>query len=373
MRIQASNRRPGLEVVRDDGSTMAVHPLWLRERCADVASCDEHSGQRLYDPSDLDPAITPASIEQVAPDAWSVRFADGAHSVFRASELLAELAGAASDLPARRPWTAALTSLPYLRWIPHPSPAELHTVAETFLTHGFVIFTGVSREPGAVLDVARTLGVPRATNFGLLFDVKTQPSATDLAYTGLALDAHTDNPYRDPVPGIQLLHCLVNESTGGLSTLADGYAVSEQLQRMDPAAWDLLCKTPVRFHYRDAGTELVHHAPMIELDSTGNFAGIRFSPRLDFVPLLPPETLDAFYHARRTLDRMLRSKEFEIRFLLGSGDLVMFDNRRLLHGRTSFDPQQGIRHLQGCYIDIDGVLSLYRVLSRAAARDDLAA
>jgi gamma-butyrobetaine dioxygenase len=96
--------------------------------------------------------------------------------------------------------------------------------------------------------------------------------------------------------------------------------------------------------------------------------GIRFSPRLDFVPLLPPDELSAFYRARRLLDRMLKSAEFEVRFRLDDGDLVMFDNRRLLHGRTGFDPGEGARHLQGCYIDLDGPRSLYRVLRHKLAR-----
>ena len=64
----------------------------------------------------------------------------------------------------------------------------------------------------------------------------------------------------------------------------------------------------------------------------------------------------------------MRAPDFEIRFLLGDGDLVMFDNCRLLHGRTGFDPAEGLRHLQGCYIDIDGPRSLYRVLRRRRAR-----
>ena len=179
-----------------------------------------------------------------------------------------------------------------------------------------------------------------------------------------SVDPHTDNPYRDPVPGIQLLHCLVNETTGGLSTLVDGHAVVEHLREVDPEALQLLTTTHVRFLYRDAGTELVHRAPLIELDGQGELVTIRFSPRLDFVPLLPPQTLAAFYAARRKLDHLLRSAHFEIRFLLQDGDLVMFDNRRLLHGRTAFDPQQGIRHLQGCYIDMDGVHSMHRVLNR---------
>ena len=36
---------------------------------------------------------------------------------------------------------------------------------------------------------------------GSYFDVKTEKSASNLAYTALPLTAHTDNPYRDPVPG----------------------------------------------------------------------------------------------------------------------------------------------------------------------------
>jgi gamma-butyrobetaine dioxygenase len=42
----------------------------------------------------------------------------------------------------------------------------------------------------------------------------------------------------------------------------------------------------------------------------------------------------------------------------------MMDNCRLLHGRTGFNPAEGLRYLQGCYIDIDGPRSLYRVLRR---------
>jgi gamma-butyrobetaine dioxygenase len=51
----------------------------------------------------------------------------------------------------------------------------------------------------------------------------------------------------------------------------------------------------------------------------------------------------------------------------------MFDNRRLLHGRTAFDTNEGERHLQGCYIDSDGPRSLYRVLNRPQSRQQMAA
>jgi gamma-butyrobetaine dioxygenase len=91
---------------------------------------------------------------------------------------------------------------------------------------------------------------------------------------------------------------------------------------------------------------------------------IHYSPRLDFVPLMRSDRLEKFYAARRLLDRMLRSNTYERRFKLDDGELIMFDNRRLLHGRTGFDPSAGLRHLQGCYIDADAPPSLYRTLRR---------
>src|SRR4029077_20872160 len=242
--------------------------------------------------------------------------------------------------------------------------AELGSWLESFLTLGFVIFEGVPAEPGMVLKLGAMFGFTRETNFGALFNVRSTPDANDLAYTSIALDPHTDNPYRTPVPGIQLLHCLVNETSGGLSTLVDGFAVAQALRTAEPEAFRILSTTPVRFKYIDTDTELTASAPPIELDVAGELKSIHFSPRLDFVPLLPRAELEAYYRARRSFDHRLRAPDFEIRFLLGDGDLVMFDNCRLLHGRTGFDPAEGLRHLPCCYIDIDGPRSLYRVLRR---------
>jgi gamma-butyrobetaine dioxygenase len=265
-------------------------------------------------------------------------------------------------------WDGKLKDLPRAKWRDRPTDAGLLDWTARFLQYGFIIFSGVPCVDKQVLQAASVFGFTRETNFGAFFNVRSEPNASDLAYTSLHLDPHTDNPYRSPVPGVQLLHCLANETSGGLSTLVDGIAVGEALRARDSEAFQVLSTTPVRFRYRDSATELVASAPPIELDVSGKVRTIHFSPRLDFVPLLPPPRLSAYYRARRVFDHMLRSTEFEIRFLLASGDLVMFDNCRLLHGRTSFDPAQGLRHLQGCYIDIDGPRSLYRVLRRPLSR-----
>jgi gamma-butyrobetaine dioxygenase len=49
---------------------------------------------------------------------------------------------------------------------------------------------------------------------------------------------------------------------------------------------------------------------------------------------------------------------------LGEGQMVVFDNRRVLHGRRAFDPATGKRRLRGCYVDRSEFTSRLRVLQR---------
>lgn len=65
------------------------------------------------------------------------------------------------------------------------------------------------------MRVVALFGYVRETNYGRHFEVRTTVNPTNLAYTGLGLQAHTDNPYRDPVPSIQVLYCLESSAAGG--------------------------------------------------------------------------------------------------------------------------------------------------------------
>ena len=355
-----------LVLASEQGSEIEVHPIWLRERNEDPAVRDGRTRQRLFDPSDLPLDLAFERIVDLGDGRLHVAFSDQVEAVYSVATLEAEIAlpPGDHDCPAVVPWTAELAPLPRGAWAETPSPEQLFDLTTKFLTFGFVILSGVPSQSGQVLKVGSAFGHVRSTNFGDLFDVRSVPQANDLAYTSVELGAHTDNPYRTPAPGVQLLHCLTNQTTGGLSTLVDGLAVAHALRERDPEAFAVLTTTPVRFRFWDVDTELTASAPPIELDVTGSVRAIHMSPRLDFVPLFEKPRLDAYYRARRVFDHLLRDPVFEIKFLLNDGDLVMFDNARLLHGRTAFDPSEGLRHLQGCYIDIDGPRSLYRVLRR---------
>ena len=109
---------------------------------------------------------------------------------------------------------------------------------------------------------------------------------------------------------------------------------------------------------------LITISPLIELNEDKSFKQVRFSPRLDYVPILDKEKLDLYYQARRKLSEMYNSEKYRIEFKLEPKDLMMMDNHRLLHGRTAYETKEGERFLQGCYIDYDSTEGKLRHLKR---------
>ena len=202
-----------------------------------------------------------------------------------------------------------------------------------------------------------------------------RPLPANLAYTGLPIGPHTDNPYRDPVPTIQLLHCLANAASGGQSGLLDGFRAAAQLRAEDPAAFECLTRTPVTFAYADATADLRAHRPMIEVNPAGLIRGVRYNsrsmqplrPRAGATPAQAAEEMREFYLAYRAFASILLRPYLTLRFDLAPGDCVVFDNTRVLHSRTGF-AATGERHLQGCYADIDGAESTVAVLARSCSR-----
>jgi len=48
--------------------------------------------------------------------------------------------------------------------------------------------------------------------------------------------------------------------------------------------------------------------------------------------------------------------------------MLCFDNRRMLHGRTGFDPATGNRWLRGCYGEREDLQSRLRIAARKQRR-----
>ncbi len=356
-------------------------PAWLRANCPCGQCRDARSGQRLVSITDV-PADAGLAAVAAAGDEVAVTFSpDGHRAVFKRA-WLAEHASVAADErteDAKRLWTAAdfPGGPPAWSWPEYLDRRQTRAdCLAALLTGGFALLRGVPREPGAVLEVAGRMGFVRETNYGRLFDVRVTATPSNLAFTGLPIPPHTDNPYRDPVPTVQLLHCLDSDVAGGDSGVTDGFAAAGLLRAADPAAFGLLAATPVTFAYADATAELRATRPMIGLDPAGRIREIRFNNR-SLQPWRPrpgtaaPAASDsaaagaAFYAAYRAFARIVLRRDLQLTFRLAPGDCLVLDNTRVLHARTGFAATGG-RHLQGCYADLDGVSSALALLRRTA-------
>jgi gamma-butyrobetaine dioxygenase len=358
------------------GYMLRFPAVWLRDNCPCAECLDPGSGQKLKDVIELPAGLAVSTAEDTGESVVVTYAPDGHQSTFARSWLAAHALGPAEDGDGggrteddKELWPPAdLASraggLPEASWPCYlAEPADRARALDAVLRWGFVLLRDVPAEPGMVLQVAASFGFVRETNYGPLFDVRVEPRPDNLAYTRRPILPHTDNPYRDPVPTVQLLHCLRTADAGGQTGLVDGFAAARELRATDRETFDLIAGTPVPFGYRDKSTELRACQPLIQLSSRGRVRGIRFNNRSARPLRLPYAELTAFYAAYRRWAELLAQPERRLNLRLTPGDCLIFDNTRILHARTAFSVTGG-RHLQGCYADLDGLASTLAVLRR---------
>jgi gamma-butyrobetaine dioxygenase len=343
-----------------DGRAAELHALALRDLCPCAECRQPGSGQRLFETKDVVPGsqVATAALED---GALVVEWRDGHRSRFDERHLREANGDDGPRSPT--PWGAELAaSLPVFRYSEVVlSSAALRRWLAAIAEHGFAVLAGAPVEPNTVAGIAELFGHVRTTNYGRVFDVAVRVDPANLADTALALSLHTDNPYRVPTPTVQLLQCLTSSASGGDTVLADGFRAVE---RLGPDRVATLARTPIRYGYRDEVAELAAEVPVIELDARGRPVALSVNNRSKGVPTGAPEAVAEWYAAYFELLDLLDSPDARVAFRLEPGDVLVFDNLRVLHGRTAFSAA-GARRLQGCYADMDGLRSTLAVLERA--------
>ena len=333
MKIELNNRKI---IFNNNQNKTEIHPIWLRERVRDEEFLDKNNDQRLFSEFEIDKLTS--------------EFLDSENLINTVQQKL---------------WDSSLKNKPTYQFEEGINEKKvMYELLKSFYEYGFVIIKNVPTQHNYIVKFANSIGSIRPTNFGEYFNVKSVPNPNDLAYTSLALSPHTDNPYRKPIPCIQLLHCIENEVSGGFSTLVDGFKVATYLKENNLEFFKILTQTKVKFKFTDKDVVLENKGELIELDEKNNLKQIRFSTRLDYVPPLEKNKLDLYYKARKKISDLYNSEKFRIEFKLMPGDIMMMDNHRLLHGRTVYDANEGKRFLQGCYIDHDSSEGKLRHLKR---------
>jgi gamma-butyrobetaine dioxygenase len=323
---------------------------WLRDNCPCPRCLHPVTRERtvtLIDEPSIEAAITPMGDGGLIVD-WG----DG-HVGTYPTEMLAYRSEIVSS-------TVPLVNVCRVAFADLNTSAGMQTWLSTMLCQGAVIVEGTPNVHGEVVRLAERIGYARPTNFGTIFDVESKPDPNNSAYTAAGLDLHSDLANYAHPPDFQFLHALANDADGGDTILADGVEVAKQLRLADPAAFALLSSKLVPFRFHDTDGDLRHAAPIIAVDAAANPVSIRFNNWLRDVDV---DADEQFYDAYLALWKMLRDPANVVALRLIAGETLCFDNNRILHGRTPFDPQSGRRHLQGCYVDRDMVESRLRRLT----------
>ena len=358
----------------EDGAVTELAGIWLRDNVADAR--DPHSGQRLIDIADIpaQPRITRATaMDGTVRIEWEDA---SAPSTFALEWLAAQAAGDPAERPERVAATWLGANMDAARDFAWATLAELRSAPDRrlgwltlLLQNGIAFLRDVPSTEGAILEAVALVGRVCETNYGLVFDVRSVAQPENLAYSDLGLGLHTDNPYREPVPGFQALHAL-RTAPGGESLFADGFALANHLRAIDPGAFATLTRTAVPFYYRSKDAELYAERPLIQLTCGGDIAAVHYNNRS--IAPLRSRGRDAagFYAAYRRFAGLLRDPAYQLRMRLEDGDLVLFDNQRILHGRSAFSSALHPRHLRGCYLTRDSVYSGTALLRRRLRREE---
>ena len=362
------NEMDMIHIKWSDNSDSSYPFLWLREN--DPAGFHKDTNERMTDLTSipLDITLTKAFIKD---DVLMLNWSDSENSTrYNLDWLYHHKPGKRASDPAaikKRCWRGGMgrDKLPTAKAKDLLQDDDaLATWLENTQSFGLSLVTGLDARHDAGMEVAKRIGFLRETNFGTTFQVQSKPNPNNLAYTAVALPPHTDLPNQELPPGFQFLHCLANEAEGGGSTFADGLAIATDLRANDIEAFNMLSSVSIPFRFYDENTDIRSRKHVITLNLDGEISEICFNAHIaDFLDI-DPKLMKSYYRAYGKFMKMTRSNAYLTSLRLAAGEMVVFDNRRILHGRDAFNPETGFRHLHGCYVDRGEFESRLRVLKR---------
>ncbi|XP_034118526.1 gamma-butyrobetaine dioxygenase [Drosophila albomicans] len=355
--------------------------IWLRDNCRCASCFHESSQSRRLDWDNFDASVRPLALHVDAnSQQLHVRWSDAHESSYKL------------DWLQRRSF-AGDKQQEYLNEFYRPRPShwagkQFDSIAQRFhydqvmsedaalqqwlqalAIYGVALLSGAPLDEGVVRRLAERVGFIRRTTYGEEFIVQAKPGAQNYAYLSLPLPLHTDLPYYEYKPSVNILHCVVQtKSQGGSNLLVDAFHIADRLKREHPADFELLSSIDV--DWNDIGSEdgrefhNIWRAPVICLDASGEYTRINHSvPQRDSHFNAPLEKVLPWYKAYARFVSMAQKDAHS--FKTQPGDVLTFNNLRLLHGRTGYDDSEdNSRYIVGAYLDWDIIYSRLRVLKK---------
>ncbi|XP_022082911.1 gamma-butyrobetaine dioxygenase-like isoform X2 [Acanthaster planci] len=365
-------------VAMDSGYEGTYPYVWLRDNCRCSECFSPPSLQRMSKMSDLDPEVMPLS-EELLDEGSKLRvtWPDQHRSEFDAAWLnrqrFSEMQQDTVSCPIRKSWGAELNgripAFDFQKLL--QDDLELYNWLDVLNTKGLALVKGAPTEKGPSRQLAERVAFLKRTFYGEVFEILRKQDASNIAYAPTELGLHVDQLYLYHLPGVQMLHCIERTNiAGGENQFVDGLHVAQQIRTEFPAAYQLL--TTQEIDFRGGGTtesgnafHLKSSLPTIKLDRYGEFQSIHFCDvtRAPYLPRVPVAQVTELYRALKLLYEIMYRPENLVRHQLAGGEMVTFNNVRVLHARKAYTfTGEGSRHLEGGYIGWDEVHSRMRVL-----------
>ena len=370
---KVSKNGSALNVEWSDGEKSNFNFLWLRDNCP--TAHDKDSRHRMFNILEVSTNIEPKTYKINEDGKLEIAWSEGDHTSFYDQEWLRKNCYTINNnkkyVSPYKLWDSKLNSNLESISIDYENIMQNDEALIQWLNllheKGFSIVKNSPTEKKSALPLLNRISHIRETFFNTPFEVISIPKPNNLAYTSKRLVNHMDLPYYELPPGYQFLHCLVNNAEGGMSRAVDGFFVADYLRNNDPETFKTLTRVPAVFVNRDytQDKKRLYHAQEITLNKDGDYNDIRFSVPTMGIMDCSPEDMDKFYKAHHKFGKLLHDKRFMVEFKLKEGDIFCFNNRRVLHGRTEYDPNTGHRHLQGYYLDRDEIISRLHYLNKA--------
>ncbi|KAE8372066.1 trimethyllysine dioxygenase TmlH [Aspergillus bertholletiae] len=348
--------------------------FWLRDNCQCSKCVHPDTRQRSVDTFSIPPNVTPKNITYEG-DIAKVQWSDGHQGVYPVDWLKAHVPIKSRIVDNTRPnkkmrkfmaHKTSSTSYPTVLYEDVMSNDEglcewLHKI----YLHGFCFVKGVPVDPESTKTLLERISFIRHTHYGGFWDFTADLTFKDTAYTTEFLGAHTDNTYFTDPARLQLFHLLSHtDGDGGASLLVDGFWAAKIMRAENPQNYQMLAAMPQPFHSsgnEDTCIQPAEQMPIFKIHPQYNYLyQIRWnnydrSAKKDW-------TLDQqnrWYNAASHFNHIISRKKVQIWTQLEPGTALIFDNWRMLHGRSEFT---GKRRMCGGYINSDDFVSRYRLL-----------
>ena len=355
-----------LHITWSDGRRSGHHALLLRENSPDPVTTHPKAREMAISPVDIAEDITIISANTLANGAVRVCFSDGLDATYHPGWLHGTAWFGPEETPPAATWTPAELAQP-----PTFDGREALERPDVFLSWlealrdcGVARLRGLPQQDGLLEDIVTRIGPIRESNFGRQYVLEIKDDPDSQAYTSGSLLQHIDLPTRELPFGLQFLYIRDNTTTGGEGIYVDAYRIAEDMRAQEPEHYRSLTTDIWEYNNRAKTTDYRGRGPVVETDATGAITGIRYNTFLRAPLKASPEIQARAYKAYRAFCIRAQSPVYQMAFRYEPGDLLGFDNRRVLHGRAGYDAKGGARFIEGIYADRDDLYSRIRTLKR---------